>query len=67
MTIELLPCPFCGGKVEAMQTDGLFWHIEHMTGICSARMGGLFQTESEVTIAWNRRTPSVVAGPSSEA
>lgn len=58
--IDLLPCPFCGGKAETFQLDKYdsygnherLWYSE--CGECFAR-SGYYDTEGEAEIAWNTR------------
>lgn len=57
MTIDLLPCPFCGG--EALGTlHGLeaSWSVACFQ--CDAAMPYVGCTEAEAAAAWNRRSPA---------
>lgn len=58
--IDLLPCPFCGGKAETFPLDKCdsygnyerIWYSE--CGECFTR-SGYYNTEGEAAIAWNTR------------
>lgn len=59
--LDLLPCPFCGGKAETFPLDKYdsygnherLWYSE--CGECFAR-SGYYNTEGEAAIAWNTRS-----------
>ena len=50
MTIELKPCPFCGGKAEMMGIT--FVYVKCLK--CGVETMG-FREEDEAAGAWNRR------------
>jgi len=53
----LLPCPFCGKKVETFHNGLELWSINCLP--CEVHMGlneRGFYTEREVIEAWNKRT-----------
>ena len=60
MSVDLKPCPFCGGEAELVehevvgyQTD---FYVECVTCDCIMCMGGLcYPTENEAIEAWNKR------------
>lgn len=58
--IDLLPCPFCGGKAETFPLDKYDSYENHerlwysYCGECFAR-NGIYNTEGEAAIAWNTR------------
>ncbi len=61
---ELKPCPFCGAKVKAEQTDYKEWRIECDGCYCSigyencdrgGEPGGYFNTFDELKEFWNKR------------
>ena len=49
---EMLPCPFCGGKVEVVNWDGDYW-TECSGHPCPSRSH--YRTKADATDAWNRR------------
>lgn len=48
---ELKRCPFCGGEAEIIGSNTTYW-ID--CNECRAETG-LFNTEAEAIVAWNRR------------
>lgn len=54
---ELLPCPFCGGRLQRQQTSSGHWH-EHMGEAEDCYATGSIVFDENIA-AWNRRaTPS---------
>lgn len=59
-TIELLPCPFCGGEAELESDDGATG-AQHFVECCSHECIGFFRpyntfaTKSDAAKAWNTR------------
>ena len=49
---EMLPCPFCGGKVEVVNWDGDYW-TECSGHPCPSRSH--YKTKTDAADAWNRR------------
>lgn len=76
-TIELLPCPFCGGKPEKKMrgtafTKSRFVRIRCKKCGCELEMGGVRwffeRLNLETDKAWNTRAPhQEIAGPRQEA
>lgn len=60
LKIDLMPCPFCGGKAETFPLDKYdsYGHHERLwyseCGECFAR-SDYYNTEGEAAIAWNTR------------
>ncbi len=51
------PCPFCGGRAEAMDAaSGRQNWVECLTALCRA-MGPNLASPQEAVTAWNRREP----------
>lgn len=52
---ELLPCPFCGGNADKIQTAGMWkiecWNMEEGCGVETA----FFNKEEDAIAAWNTR------------
>lgn len=59
---SLLPCPFCGGYVEAMVNKNMGWRYDrHITAIICPKCGNALQfrgilSPNEARDMWNRRT-----------
>lgn len=52
---ELLPCPFCGGKVEVfLQIRPDAWVVKCFNDGCNADCG--HETQEEAIKQWNRRS-----------
>ena len=56
---KLLPCPFCGGEASKRLFYGGKYGI--YCDECSARVGGLYDTEAEAVAAWNARAERIYA------
>lgn len=53
---KLKPCPFCGGKAYANETDWKgWWHGWVICEKCGAKIEK--QTKDEAIEAWNKRVP----------
>ena len=50
---ELKPCPFCGGKAEAIRVYANEWYVQ--CTICPCTMIGGYYTEKEAIESWNKR------------
>ncbi len=55
-SVDLLPCPFCGGEVFMMQHQAGFWMVEHkhVNFECPIHIA-FFDTKEEAVARWNRR------------
>jgi hypothetical protein len=70
---ELLPCPFCNGRMSHYSVDGEGWWSHPTWGdrlaedkndliCCPAYAWRAWDTETEFLAAWNRRAPSQQEG-----
>lgn len=55
-TIELLPCPFCGGEAETLTAESMYggYLFGIMCNDCRSR-GDVYDNEAEAIAAWNSR------------
>lgn len=49
---QLKPCPFCGGKVDIHETDGI-WYVNCID--CPAMLDENYLAEAKAIDAWNKR------------
>lgn len=66
--VELLPCPFCGGKATIMNAQKLFERSRKLFAtclVCGVEMPRIARSRKEAAEAWNRRADE--ASPWDEA